>query len=106
MAEGSVKPARAAAAPKDPARCNPSANAVAASGARQKLAKRHDVGVAFLVDPFAPDHQFVAEIAEMGDRPTERAHAQFGESSEHFPGRAGRERGDPMSRLSHCRFPG
>jgi hypothetical protein len=38
----------------------------------QKLAERHQVGIAGLVDPAPAHHEGVAEIAEMRDRPAER----------------------------------
>ena len=39
----------------------------------QKLAKRHQIGIGAFVEPAPPHDKFVAEIADMGDRPAEAA---------------------------------
>ena len=44
---------------------------LAGGGLRQKLAKRDKIGVGGLVEPFAFDHEFGAEISEMGYRAAE-----------------------------------
>ncbi len=61
-ADGSVKAARAASAPDWPTAQKTESKADLAGGrAGKKLAQRHQIGVAGLVDPFAADDQFVSE---------------------------------------------
>jgi hypothetical protein len=53
------------------------------------LAQRDEIGVGVLVDPTTPDHKFLSEIANVGDWATKAAYAEFGESEQHLPRRAG-----------------
>lgn len=62
---------------------------LARSGTGQEVGERDKIGKFFLTQPSAPDHEFIVKIAQMGDRPAERAHAQLQEGSEDF-GRAAR----------------
>ena len=61
------------------------------AGPGQKLAEGDDVGVGAIVDPSPPGHEFLAEIAEMGDRTAERGEAEPQKDREDLgpgPGRA------------------
>jgi hypothetical protein len=42
--------------------------------------------VAWFVDPFPPHYQLATEIAEMGNRPTNRRDAELEEDAKHFTG--------------------
>ncbi len=98
------KPARKAVAPEDAER----EADLAGSRARQELAERDEIGIIGLVDPFAPHHQFVPEIAEMGDRPAEGGEAELQENTENFErralGRAGNGQGVVTGVHRHLRY--
>src|SRR3546814_8966131 len=72
---------------------------LAAGGAGQELAERHEIGVAGLVDPFAAHHQLVAEVTEMGDRAAERSQPELEEGAEHLAGRSGMRSEEHTSEL-------
>jgi hypothetical protein len=56
---------------------------------RQKLAQRDEIGEGGLVDSATPDHEFLSEIADVSDRTAKAADAEFRESEQHLPRRAG-----------------
>jgi hypothetical protein len=53
--------------------------------ARQELAERYQIRVGLFVEPFAAFDEFVAEVAEVSDRPAERCQAELEEGRENFP---------------------
>ena len=57
---------------------------LAAGRPRQELAQRHQVRIGGLVEPMTAGHEFLPEVAEMGDRPAERGQPQPQERDEHF----------------------
>ena len=57
---------------------------------RQELAQGDKVGIGAFVEPRAPRHALLAEIAEMGDRPAEAHEAQLQEDAQDFEGRTAR----------------
>ena len=59
---------------------------LAAGGARQELAQRHQVCVAVLREPTAAHHKLITEIAQVGHRPAKRGQPQAQEHPEHLPG--------------------
>ena len=59
---------------------------LAAGRPRQELAQRDQIGEGGFVDPAAPDHEFLSEIANVGDRAAKGAHAELGESEQHLQG--------------------
>ncbi|KFC71405.1 hypothetical protein FF80_00599 [Devosia sp. LC5] len=60
----------------DLARCRP----------RQELAQRYKIAIALLVDPAAAGNQFIAKIAEMGNRPAERGQTELQKCQKNFAG--------------------
>ena len=54
----------------------------------KELTERDEVGIAGLVDPFAALNEFVAEIAEMGDRAAKRCQTELEKSPKHLAERA------------------
>ena len=57
---------------------------LAAGWPGQKLAQGDKIGKRGLVKPPPAYHQFVAKIADMGDRAAEAAHAQFQKNQQHL----------------------
>ena len=53
----------------------------------QELAERHEVCIGRLIEPLAAQHQFVAEIAQMGDGPAKGGEAQLEEGNKDLAGR-------------------
>ncbi len=50
---------------------------LAARRSRQELAQANEIGKGLLVEPAAADNEFLAEIAQMRDRPAERGKPQL-----------------------------
>ena len=50
------------------------------------MAKRHEIGIGALVEPFPPLHELGPEVAEMGDRAAEGREAEPEEGKEDLPG--------------------
>src|SRR6185437_9776823 len=50
----------------------------------QELAQSNEIGKGMLVDPSAPDDEFVPEIADVSDRSTEAGQPKPGEDAEYF----------------------
>ncbi len=88
-AEGRVKAAKAASAPRMPARWRPSRNRPGSTRARQELAQRDQVGVGAVIHPLPPHDEIVAEIPQVRDRAAERREPQAEERAEHL-GRSSR----------------
>jgi hypothetical protein len=61
---------------------------LAARGAGQKLAQRQQIRKGLLVEPTAAQHELVAEVAEVGDRPPEGADAELEEGDKDLAERA------------------
>jgi hypothetical protein len=59
---------------------------LAAGRPRQELAQRDQIGEGGFVDPAAPDHEFLSEIADVGDRAAKGADAELGEDAQHLQG--------------------
>jgi hypothetical protein len=59
---------------------------LAAGRPRQELAQRDQIGEGGLVDPATPDHEFLSEIANVGDRTAKATYAELGESEQHLQG--------------------
>ena len=57
---------------------------LAARGPRQELAKRYQIAERPLVEPAAFQHERVAEVAQMRDRPAETGQAEFQEDAQDF----------------------
>jgi hypothetical protein len=53
---------------------------LAAGRTREELAQRDEIGERRLVDPTTPDHEFLSEITDVGDRTAKAAYAELGES--------------------------
>jgi hypothetical protein len=49
---------------------------------RQELAQRDKIGVSLLVEPAAVNYELLPEIADVGDRAAEAAHAELRESAQ------------------------
>jgi len=62
---------------------------LAGGGAGQELGQADKLGEGYVVQPAAADHQFLPEIAEMRDRPSERSASQTKEGQKHFADRPG-----------------
>ena len=61
---------------------------LAARGAGQELAERQKIGEGALVEPASVQHERVAKVTEMCDRPAEAGQAQFEEDAKNFEGGA------------------
>ena len=57
---------------------------LAARWARQELAQRHQVRVAFVVEPLASAYELLAEIAQMGCRATKRGETKLEKDQKNF----------------------
>ena len=75
-ADGSVKPAEAAALRDSRHASARWKNHLAARRAGEELTKCNEVGVGLLVEPAAAGDEFVTEISDMGDPPAETTHAE------------------------------
>ena len=70
-----------------PPACAPQAQRhahLAAGRPRQKLAQRHQVRIACVIQPPATHHQFTAKVAEVGNRPAKRGQPQLQKYPQHF----------------------
>jgi hypothetical protein len=57
---------------------------LATGRAGEKLAQPDKIGIGVFVDPFSPDHELVAEVADMRDRAAEAGQPELEEDAEHF----------------------
>src|SRR5690606_38678658 len=67
---------------------------------RQELAERDEIGIGALAQPFATRDQFIAEIAEMGDRTAEGGQTKLQEDAENFRDAALR----PFRTIVHSKY--
>ena len=57
---------------------------LAAGGARQKLAQRHEIGIGLFVEPSPAYDELFAEVPDVSDRPAEAGDAQLEKSAQYF----------------------